>query len=196
MFQFDFFKEEVEASNAKEIVFEKKLNETLIRANSVNSLMVLEERDNYDFIDSVAYINVNIFGKVFKVSQRHFQSGLDEEFDIVNGKYEGGYKIWECSLDLSAFILENISNFEASNLSILELGCGHALPGIVFLQSGCKSVMFSDLNSDVIQAVTLPNIFLNCDEETRKFATCYSGDWNLLSTKVFRKYRKVNLFFY
>lgn len=59
--------------------------------------------------------------------------------DIVTGKYEGGLKVWECSLDLSTFICENISLFAANNginNKILELGCGYGIPGVILLKNG------------------------------------------------------------
>lgn len=44
------------------------------------------------------------------------------ESDLVSGVYEGGLKVWECSLDLVDYIYANASLFE--NKTILELGCG------------------------------------------------------------------------
>lgn len=59
--------------------------------------------------------------------------------DIVTGKYEGGLKVWECSLDLSTFICENISLFSTNNgvnNKVLELGCGYGIPGLILLKNG------------------------------------------------------------
>ncbi len=33
--------------------------------------------------------------------------------------------------------------------SVLELGCGHGLPGIVAMSRGCSQAVFTDYNEDV-----------------------------------------------
>lgn len=126
--------------------------------------------------------------------------------DLITGVYEGGLKLWECSLDLLQFLSQEVSllktkqdrqNFIHTNTSntnqtnimiqqtlkkalssrgkILELGCGHGLPGIFLLResfdcnkednkdesNGCNQVFFSDFNKFVLEQVTLPNILAN-----------------------------------
>lgn len=66
--------------------------------------------------------------------------GQNYDCDLVSGVYEGGLKIWECSLDLVDYIKANASTFAGK--SILELGCGQGLPGVMCLLSGAKSVVF------------------------------------------------------
>jgi hypothetical protein len=130
--------------------------------------------------------------------------------DIIPGKYEGGLKVWECSIDLCNFLSECIHHIHRCNDgkndkngviikaiynvlyqggSIVELGCGHALPGCLMLkeivnvmQRGNQSnrtnvnnknkdepslpfALFTDYNSFVLRDVTLPNIILNCINE-------------------------------
>ena len=110
----------------------------------------------------------------------------------MEGVYEGGLKIWECSIDLADFLYENLftldcntniditSHIESSskltlppNSSILELGCGHGLPAIAtlmkfssFVQSG--TVVFTDFNKEVIEKITWPNILQNYQPFTNK----------------------------
>lgn len=99
--------------------------------------------------------------------------------DLVPGKYEGGLKLWEGSLDLVKTLR---SEHEANRLSIagkrvLELGCGHGLPGIFACLKGAAAVHFQDFNAEVLQCLTIPNVNANllqtCEAEIRYFA----GDW-------------------
>lgn len=68
--------------------------------------------------------------------------------------------MWESSIDLLDYFVvhfdELISkrpNGVAAALSVIELGCGHGLPGLAALAKGCAPVLFSDFNEEV-QAVT------------------------------------------
>lgn len=54
--------------------------------------------------------------------------------DLQTGVYEGGFKLWECSLDLVRYV-ERLPGFTMPR-RVLELGCGHGLPGIHALQKG------------------------------------------------------------
>ncbi|CAL5224121.1 g6753 [Coccomyxa viridis] len=114
--------------------------------------------------------------------------------DLIPGKYEGGFKLWECALDLSAHLCqafdiratqERWSSALPGNTRVLELGCGHGLPGILLLLAGCK-VHFQDYNAEVLQSLTSVNVLENLgshpgtailrDERPRYFA----GDWGML----------------
>ena len=44
--------------------------------------------------------------------------------DLVKGVYEGGLKIWECSIDLANFILKEIPIKEIESKSVLEWAAG------------------------------------------------------------------------
>ena len=69
-----------------------------------------------------------------------------EKTDLIPGYYEGGLKVWECSIDLCEHLLDLILEMSASMVdndlsaalrstgSTLELGCGHALPACVILR--------------------------------------------------------------
>lgn len=110
--------------------------------------------------------------------------------DLVPGKYEGGLKLWEGSLDLVKALSSEIQNGHLSftGKRVLELGCGHGLPGIFACLEGAAAIHFQDFNAEVLQCLTIPNVNANvpsfqpptlqetmCDtgEEIRFFA----GDW-------------------
>ena len=54
--------------------------------------------------------------------------------DIIPGVYEGGLKVWECTIDLLKYIVSHSDLIK--NKHILELGCGHGLIGIGALKLG------------------------------------------------------------
>lgn len=74
------------------------------------------------------------------------------EKDIISGEYEGGLKVWECSMDLVNYLAEEIARNDhlsskghklcssdvisalRPNGSTLELGCGHGLPACLILR--------------------------------------------------------------
>lgn len=109
--------------------------------------------------------------------------------DIESNKYEGGLKIWECSIDLSQCIINHSfinylnkminKNNNNNTLNVLELGCGHSLPSITFISCLHSliikkddeekeekiikiNICLQDLNKDVLKHISIPNIWLNC----------------------------------
>ena len=78
---------------------------------------------------------------------------IPENTDLVKGIYEGGIKIWECSIDLLNFLPSIYENINLNNENILELGCGHGLPGIYLLLKG-GNVTFQDFNKEVLDLIT------------------------------------------
>ena len=115
------------------------------------------------------------------------EDAIDKTSDIIPGVYEGGNKVWECSIDLTTLLREQKYNLPQPDISsVIELGCGHGFPGIAALQLGYKHVVFSDLNAEVVDSVTWPNIFLNCSDDMSR-SVCYSGDWDDLSKHLFSR---------
>ena len=98
--------------------------------------------------------------------------------DIIPGVYEGGLKEWEASHDLVRYVESASSGLGAlSALRVLELGCGHGLPGIAALRRGA-AVAFTDLNVEVLTSATLPNALLNAwRARVDERAFFVSGDW-------------------
>ena len=69
--------------------------------------------------------------------------------DLLPGVYEGGFKLWECAVDLAAFVAAELpAEAVAPGQRVLELGCGHGLPGVVALLRGAH-VDFIDYNIEV-----------------------------------------------
>ncbi|NXI38742.1 MET18 methyltransferase, partial [Galbula dea] len=83
--------------------------------------------------------------------------------DLIPGVYEGGLKIWECTFDLMDYLSE--AEIQFTNKTVLDLGCGAGLLGILALRGKAKKVHFQDYNSTVIDKITLPNVVANCINE-------------------------------
>ncbi|GLJ22053.1 hypothetical protein SUGI_0413250 [Cryptomeria japonica] len=123
--------------------------------------------------------------------------------DLVPGKYEGGLKLWESSLDLVNTLKREIRDGQLSfrGKRVLELGCGHGLPGIFACLKGASTVHFQDFNAEVLRYLTIPNVHVNlqnaherlgrlCDGPVTPTRTTtlspdvhfYAGDWGELHT--------------
>ncbi|KEF59716.1 uncharacterized protein A1O9_04562 [Exophiala aquamarina CBS 119918] len=99
-------------------------------------------------------------------------SGL-ESGDLTSGVYEGGFKTWECALDLAS--LCSGLNFRPSGLSgwdIVEMGAGSAIPSLAILRNYLSNGATADLrmtlcdyNEDVLRLVTAPNVLVNCSQQ-------------------------------
>ncbi|KAF7837042.1 histidine protein methyltransferase 1-like protein isoform X5 [Senna tora] len=110
--------------------------------------------------------------------------------DLVPGKYEGGLKLWEGSLDLIRALNSDIRSGHISFVGkrVLEVGCGHGLPGIFALLKGAAIVHFQDFNAEVLRCVTIPNLNANLSKESHPSSdkiTCekanarfFAGDWS------------------
>ena len=111
---------------------------------------------------------------------------LEEERDIISGQYEGGFKVWECSYDLAEIIFETNLARPSKQIRILELGCGHGVPGIVAMMTidDIAEIVFSDFNDEVLELTTWPNIILNSPSEKLKNVRCIAGDWSSISNMI------------
>uniref|UniRef100_A0AAV1UB55 protein-histidine N-methyltransferase n=1 Tax=Peronospora matthiolae TaxID=2874970 RepID=A0AAV1UB55_9STRA len=101
--------------------------------------------------------------------------------DVQTGVYEGGFKLWECALDLVKLLATQRRQGATMAASVLELGCGHGLPGIYALQQGAELVTFSDYNKEVLELTTCPNVRRNVDEQMFERAEFYAGAWSGMS---------------
>jgi len=126
-----------------------------------------------------------------------------EKSDLIPGQYEGGFKLWEGSIDLAQFAAQTLfppppprpsSHSTTTRPRVMELGCGHGLPGLVALLSGCE-VHFQDYNKEVLEQLTIPNAATNWQLQcttgtpaTNKTpappARYFAGDWSSLSLLI------------
>jgi predicted DNA-binding protein len=107
--------------------------------------------------------------------------------DIIPRQYEGGLKLWECSVDLAEHLIDRFANCSSTSLeTFLELGCGHAIPSIVAMKLGFRGIWCSDYNREVLVDVTWPNIHLNSSNEVYSTFRCTHGDWMCLSAELQR----------
>ena len=102
--------------------------------------------------------------------------GLGEE-DIRTRVYEGGLKSWECSLDLA----QHLYTAADTPGSVLELGCGTALPTMLvfhrMLVEGKRGrIVLADYNRHVLELVTLPNLFLTWVAATQSGVGMVAGE--------------------
>ena len=124
------------------------------------------------------------------VSGNDILTAAENSTDLIPLVYEGGLKIWECSIDLVEYLLESQVGFHGK--LVMEIGCGAGLPGIYALLQGAE-VHFQDYNDDVIEYVTIPNVLVNLAQQpkqyqsetasfgllqtARKCCRFFSGDW-------------------
>jgi protein-histidine N-methyltransferase len=89
--------------------------------------------------------------------------------DLAPNVYEGGFKTWECSVDLSSLLLDRGPRKDIDELvrcdGIVELGAGSALPSLTLFQHCLKNGIsqtftLTDYNASVLRLVTLPNLIL------------------------------------
>ena len=115
----------------------------------------------------------------------HFNNSLikttnvPENTDLISGKYEGGIKIWECDQDLLEF-LPSIYNDSWKNKNILDMGCGHGLPGIYLLLKGINEICFQDFNKEVLDNITknyINQLKNNFGLNFEKKVNYVDGDW-------------------
>ena len=102
---------------------------------------------------------------------------IAKKTDVSKGKYEGGFKLWEASIDLSEYLLK--TNTRAEN--VLELGCGAGLPSLTLVAANpSTSVTFADLNTEVLMKTTIPNVVLNLGVDVAFERHAFvAGDWSV-----------------
>jgi len=122
-------------------------------------------------------------------------SGAGGLMDVVPGKYFGGLKVWSCAVDLALAVhragssanvpatlpasgatpyLELLvalkQSMSGAGAKVMELGCGHGLPGMAALACGALDVSFHDYNYEVVEACLLRNLCATFSDNLRKVA--------------------------
>nr|SVE75980.1 EOG090X0C09 [Daphnia hispanica] len=110
------------------------------------------------------------------------KAAIQMNSDVVSGVYEGGLKIWECTLDLLDYLDKESVQF--NGLDVLDLGCGAGLLGMHALRKGALSVHFQDYNAEVLSLCTIPNVVLNNDPDVKSKTKFLAGDWGSLHHKL------------
>ncbi|MCJ1315448.1 hypothetical protein MMC15_000767 [Xylographa vitiligo] len=95
--------------------------------------------------------------------------------DILSRVYEGGFKTWECSIDLAKYIANSLATeqlvLHGMDTRIIELGAGTAIPTATLLHhltsitpafsSLTKThITVADYNAQVLALATIPNLLL------------------------------------
>ncbi|KAM9804029.1 histidine protein methyltransferase 1 homolog [Neosynchiropus ocellatus] len=122
------------------------------------------------------FLNETVFEKT--VSEREDEEKIltrtaEQRSDLISGVYEGGLKVWECTYDLLEVIERDGETFGGK--TVLDLGCGAGLLGILSLKRGATRVDFQDYNSTVIEQLTMPNVILNCHDDDDEDSEDESG---------------------
>eukprot|EP00667_Euglena_gracilis_P020647 EG_transcript_22391 len=108
-----------------------------------------------------------------------------QKSDILNGTYEGGFKLWNCAIDVIQFCRDQ--NVIRPEHTVLDAGCGHGLLGIHALRAGARRVHFQDYNAEVLRELTVPNVALNvlgwpprpeAVPALRDRVAFWAGDWD------------------
>ena len=110
---------------------------------------------------------------------------IADNTDLVPGKYEGGVKIWECSLDLLRYLSTEFNKFSYEDKNVLELGCGHGFPGLFALLKGAN-VTFQDFNEEVLDQITrsyVETLEASTKQKLLPQTSFVSGDWSKLKFK-------------
>ncbi|KAI9873112.1 MAG: hypothetical protein M1830_000819 [Pleopsidium flavum] len=106
----------------------------------------------------------------------HLHFELDNG-DIKTNIYEGGFKTWECAIDLARIVADDTdppSSTAGRGIHCIELGCGTALPSITLFQSALSSspprpirFTLADYNHSVLRLATIPNLLLSWAKITK-----------------------------
>ncbi|OOF90420.1 hypothetical protein ASPCADRAFT_179076 [Aspergillus carbonarius ITEM 5010] len=95
-----------------------------------------------------------------------------EKGDIKPNFYEGGFKTWECAVDLAKLLVDtNDVSKLTQGRHIIELGAGTAVPSLALFAQLLSEPLsltaqrkthftFADYNSAVLRLVTFPNLLL------------------------------------
>ncbi|XP_056354159.1 histidine protein methyltransferase 1 homolog [Oenanthe melanoleuca] len=158
------------AKHQEEAASKKKLCVKAAKEHSIpEDLNKLLENKVMETVFDLSYVKLSVVEMTClgdADSEGIVSKSVSSHSDLIPGVYEGGLKIWECTFDLMDYFSE--AEIEFANKTVLDLGCGAGLLGIVALQGEAARVHFQDYNSTVIDEITLPNVVANCTSEGRR----------------------------
>ncbi|RMZ81191.1 hypothetical protein DV737_g2672, partial [Chaetothyriales sp. CBS 132003] len=122
-------------------------------------------------------------------------AGLDKG-DLTSGVYEGGFKTWECAVDLAQYVAS--LQFEG-NWHVVELGAGSAVPSCLLLRQAVATpspqrryhFTLCDYNQHVLKLCTAPNVLLNTDQSLIPFDQDQQAKEQDLDLEFFNAYRLI-----
>lgn len=152
--------------------FNFNANDTLVSScDNENQMVKTEELNVPNMLVTLPFTNLNVGNWSLKLVNEYPNT---YDSDLISGLYEGGHKLWECTLDLLDYLNKNTIFFDQK--SVLDLGCGTGLLGIFTLIAGAQNVDFQDFNKEVLINTTMSNVSLNCEPKLN-VSKFYSGDW-------------------
>jgi len=166
-------------SDANDITITKLLDRSIQNANkcillnasskvfntNTNTINNEEFKPNLQFHEhkSIDLKSTNNMDNLRYVIPKHKLS--DDTTDLISGVYEGGLKVWECSIDLCRFLTQIIDgnlvgepDLDAVHKAVIrsldlggctmELGCGHGLPGCLILRENIRRSFNNNSNNN------------------------------------------------
>lgn len=178
MFTFGNFSKKIEDVRDEEIV-EMNLapaveikTDFLIRSNEDAHHFKINEID-------ILYLDQrNILQNIIQIDTKIMEAEKNHS-DLVEGVYEGGLKIWECTYDVANYLCTQNRSL-VSGKQVLDLGCGSGILGILAYKLGADSVHYQDYNEAIIKNLTIPNVAINGQKMLEK-SKFWSGDWKNFS---------------
>lgn len=95
------------------------------------------------------------------------RAGLADEEEVVANVYEGGLKIWECSVDLADYLTMHGAQLWSGSVTVAEIGCGASLPAIALALAlrdrgaAVEDLWLQDLNPSVVRGLAAANVAAN-----------------------------------
>ncbi|GKY93024.1 histidine protein methyltransferase 1 [Mayamaea pseudoterrestris] len=180
----------------EEIVHEELVyGETIIRRVDVDQTSFVDnnnndERDLVDAAEAETATTSTTSSTAATTSPQKLKLRSHHPSDLLPGVYEGGATVWEGSYDLMEYLQQNMEIMPRVQ-SVLELGCGHALPSIYVMQL-CQPqvVLLVDYNDNVLKDVTISNLVVNfcgfASESVLENVVLGAGDWMQMSEQLLR----------
>lgn len=123
------------------------VNQLNLMQNAWNgNLMMTKFKNNHEIVHIC--VDKTLIDRLSEHAE-DIKSAEENDSDVVPGIYEGGAKVWECTQDLGDYLtVPNDDGCtvidEFRNKTVLDLGCGAGLLGILALKIGSATIHFQD----------------------------------------------------